>query len=48
MTLDQWLDEATSAFPPAVQTRLTQEYRAHFNDHLDAGGADDAVAVFGD
>ncbi|MGY2897030.1 hypothetical protein [Deinococcus sp. UYEF24] len=48
MTLAQWLDEATSAFPVAVQTRLAQEYRAHFEDHLDAGGVNDPVVVFGD
>ena len=48
MTFDEWVLEATADFPHPVQMRLTREYRSHYDEHLEAGGMDDPVALFGD
>lgn len=47
MTLEQWLDEAFQVFPARVQHVLREEYRDHYQDHLDADGTPDALALFG-
>ncbi|GGR16456.1 hypothetical protein [Deinococcus ruber] len=47
MTLDQWLQQTLQVFPENVQQHLRQEYTAHYQDHLDAGGQPDALALFG-
>ncbi|ULH18264.1 hypothetical protein MF271_22630 (plasmid) [Deinococcus sp. KNUC1210] len=47
MTLDQWLQQTLQVFPKSVQRHLGQEYTAHYQDHLDAGGQPDALALFG-
>ncbi|WP_407570194.1 hypothetical protein [Deinococcus altitudinis] len=48
MTLDQWLQEATGSFPRGVRERLAQEYGAHLEDSVAAGGSGDALELFGD
>jgi len=48
MTLDQWLQEATGTFPRGVRERLRQEYTAHLEDSVGAGGSVDAQELFGD
>ena len=48
MTLDQWLQEATGTFPRGVQERLAQEYTAHLEDSVVAGGSGDALELFGE
>lgn len=48
MTLDEWMNSVISDFPRRVQQHLRSEYRAHYQDHLAAGGSDDALALFGD
>jgi hypothetical protein len=47
VTLQQWLQEATGIFPAGVQKRLAQEYRAHLEESVAAGGIGDPVALFG-
>jgi hypothetical protein len=47
MTLDQWLRDATGTFPAGVQKRLAQEYRAHLEESVAAGGIGDPVVLFG-
>jgi len=47
MTLEHWLQEALGVFPDNVQKALREEYTAHYQDHLDAGGDADAKALFG-
>lgn len=47
MTLDQWLQEATGTFPPGIRERLAQEYTAHVEDSVAAGGSGDALELFG-
>jgi hypothetical protein len=47
MTLEQWLQETLGGFPESVQRVLRQEYRAHYQDHLEAGGDPDAATLFG-
>jgi hypothetical protein len=48
MTLQQWLQEATGDSPAGVQRRLAQEYRAHLDESVAAGGVSDPVALFGE
>ena len=47
MTLDQWLQEATGSFPRGVRERLAQEYGAHLEDSVTAGGSGNAEDLFG-
>jgi len=48
MTLDEWMNPVVAEFPRRLQQHLRSEYRAHYQDHLSAGGSDDALALFGD
>jgi hypothetical protein len=48
VTLQQWLQEATGTFPAGVQKRLAQEYRAHLEESVAAGGIGDPVVLFGE
>ena len=48
MNLQQWLREATAPFPPGVRERLNQEYAAHLEDSMAAGGSADPLHLFGD
>ena len=48
MTLDQWLQEATGTFPPGIRERLAQEYTAHLEDSVAAGGSGNALELFGE
>jgi len=48
MTLDEWMNPVVAEFPRPLQQHLRSEYRAHYQDHLSAGGAEDAQALFGD
>lgn len=48
MTLDDWMSRVVADFPRPLQQHLRSEYRAHYQDHLAAGGSDDALALFGD
>lgn len=48
MTLDEWMNSVVAEFPRPLQQHLRSEYRAHYQDHLAAGGSDDAFALFGD
>jgi hypothetical protein len=48
VTLDQWLEEATGTFPCGVRERLAQEYIAHLEDSVAAGGSGEALELFGE
>ena len=48
MTLERWLQEATGTFPPGIRERLAQEYTAHLEDSVAAGGSGDALELFGE
>lgn len=48
MTLDEWMNSVVADFPQQLQHHLRTEYREHYQDHLAAGGREDALALFGD
>lgn len=46
--LAMWLEAATGDFSAGVRARLAQEYRAHLEESVAAGGTADPAALFGE